>query len=49
MSWRCAQMLHTQYRQPYSEVDGLVTLLKYQVANAGCCKVLTLSCFAAVA
>jgi hypothetical protein len=33
------QMVHTQYQQPYSEVDGLATLLKYPVQSAGGCKV----------
>lgn len=33
------QMVHTQYQQPYSEVDGLASLLKYPVQNAGGCKV----------
>jgi hypothetical protein len=41
----CMQMLHTQYSQPYSEVDGLATLLRYPVQNAGGCKVC--ACFAA--
>ena len=34
-----SQMVHTQYQQPYSEVDGLATLLKYPIQNAGGCKV----------
>jgi hypothetical protein len=33
------QMIHTQYQQPYSEVNALSTLLQYPLANAGCCKV----------
>ena len=32
-------MVHTQYQQPYSEVDGLATLLRYPVQSAGGCKV----------
>lgn len=32
-------MIHTQYQQPYSEIDGLIVLRRYKVQNAGCCKV----------
>lgn len=33
------QMRHRHYNQPYSEVDGMMVLQKYDVHNAGSCKV----------
>ena len=33
------QMIHREYHNVYSEVDGLSTLLGYKTSNAGCCKV----------
>jgi hypothetical protein len=44
---RAVQMLNRQYQQPYSEVDGFSTLMRYPTQNCGCCKVsdsVTLSC-----
>ena len=32
------QMIHREYHNVYSEVDGLSTLLSYKTSNAGCCK-----------
>jgi Methylmalonic aciduria and homocystinuria type D protein len=34
------QMRNRQYNQPYSEVDGLMVFQKYQVQNAGSCRVI---------
>jgi hypothetical protein len=31
-------MIHREYHNVYSEVDGLSTLLGYKTSNAGCCK-----------
>lgn len=33
------QMKHRHYNQPYSEVDGMMVLQKYDVHNAGSCRV----------
>ena len=33
-------MVHKQTGSPYGEVEALCTLLGYQTANAGCCKVI---------
>lgn len=35
----CMQMKHRQYNQPYSEIDGMMVLQKYDVMNAGSCRV----------
>ena len=33
-------MIHKQGNNVYGEVQGLVTLLGYQIQNAGCCKII---------